>query len=73
MLVNFRDRLLSIPQKTAPILASEDDVNKILAILEAEVCETLEELSEYDPLEIEKEKDYERMDDDLEEDEGEEE
>ncbi|WP_313525436.1 DNA-packaging protein [Anaerotignum sp.] len=73
MLVNFRDRLLSIPQKTAPILASVDDVNKILEILEKEVCETIEELSEYDPLEIEKEKDYERMDDDMEEDEEEEE
>lgn len=71
MLVNFRDRLLSIPQKAAPILAAEDDVNKILSLLEGEVCEALDELSEYDPLKIEKEKDYMRLEE-MEEDEKEE-
>lgn len=55
MLVNFKNRLLSVPQKVAPLIVSEDDVNVILDVLEKEIFQTLEELSEYDPLKIDKE------------------
>ena len=63
MLVAFRARLMVIPQKIGPLAATEDDVNKIIALLEKEVLETLETLSEYDPLKIEKEKSFLRMED----------
>ena len=56
MLVNFKNRLLSVPQKVAPLIVSEDDVNVILDILEREIFQTLEELSEYDPLKIDSQK-----------------
>ncbi|MFR4350563.1 MAG: DNA-packaging protein [Roseburia sp.] len=52
MLMNFRNKLLTIPQKIAPLVVGEDDVNEILSLIEKEVFETLEELSEYDPLKI---------------------
>lgn len=68
MLVSFKSRLLSIPQKVAPIVVSEDDVNRISDILEKEIFEALEELSEYDPLKIDKNADLE-FEDDEEEDE----
>lgn len=55
MLVNFKGRLLSVPQKVAPLIVSEDDVNVILDILEREIFQALEELSEYDPMKIDKE------------------
>lgn len=68
MLVSFKSRLLSIPQKVAPIVVSEDDVNRISDILEKEIFEALEELSEYDPLKIDKNAGLE-FEDDEEEDE----
>lgn len=55
MLVQFRARLMVIPQKIGPLAAIEEDENKIIALLEREVFETLETLSEYDPMKIEKE------------------
>lgn len=55
MLMNFKNRLLSVPQKVAPLVIGEDDINKVLDILEKEIFESLEELSEYDPLKIDKE------------------
>lgn len=55
MLVDFKNRLLSLPSKVAPLVVSEDDVNAILDVLEKEIFETLEGLSEYDPLKIDKE------------------
>lgn len=54
MLVHFRNRLLSVPQKIAPLVVGEDDVNIILGLLEREIFQTLDELSEYDPLKIDK-------------------
>lgn len=54
MLMNFKNRLLSIPQKAAPLIVSEDDVNVVLRIIEKEIYQALDELSEYDPLEIDK-------------------
>ena len=42
MLVNFKNRLLSVPQKVAPLIVSEDDINVILDILEKEIFQALE-------------------------------
>lgn len=55
MLVHFKNRLLSVPQKVSPLVVGEDDVNIVLDIIEREVYQALEELSEYDPLKIDKE------------------
>lgn len=55
MLMNFKNKLLTIPQKVAPIIVGEDDINKIMEKIEKEIFESLEELSEYDPLKIDKE------------------
>lgn len=55
MLIYFKNHLISIPQKVAPLVMAENDVNKIIEVLEKEIFEALEELSEYDPLKIDKE------------------
>lgn len=55
MLMNFKKRLVIIPQKVAPLVMSEDDINAIIRILEKEIFAALEELAEYDPLKINKE------------------
>ncbi len=49
MLVNFRNRLLSIPNKLAVQVLGEQDINRIISLMNKEMIETLEELSEYDP------------------------
>ena len=56
MLMDFKVRMLAIPQKVAPLVISEDDTNKIVDILEKEVFGALEELSEYDPMKVDKER-----------------
>ena len=61
MLMNFKNRLVSVPQKVAPLVIGENDVNNIIGILEKEVFEALDELSEYDPLKIDKESDALRI------------
>ncbi|MDU6040073.1 hypothetical protein ACQPUL_08385 [Clostridium butyricum] len=67
MLINFRNRLLSIPSKVAVQVLGEQDINRIISLLNKEMIETLEELSEYDPDKVNREKpsDY---DDEVEED-----
>lgn len=55
MLMNFKNRILSIPQKVAPLVLAEDDVNVVINIIEKEVFQALDELAEYDPLKIDKE------------------
>lgn len=55
MLINFRNRLLSIPGKVAIQLIGEEDVNRIIDILQDEMIETLDELSEYDPDKVNRE------------------
>ena len=70
MLVDFKNRLLSVPHKVAPLVVSEDDVNVILGILEKEIFQTLEELSEYDPLKIDKESILQMMGDEDEDEDG---
>ena len=69
MLINFKNKLLSIPSKAAIQIVGEQDINKIMAVLNKEVLETLEELSEYDPSEIEGETLEEYYEDEEEEEE----
>jgi len=52
MLVNFKNKLLSVPSKVAVQIIGEEDVNRITELLKREMIEALEELSEYDPDEI---------------------
>ena len=72
MLARFKNRLLSLPPKMAMQISGEKDVNKIIQSLLHGISEALEELSEYDPDEIDGQKagSYEEM---LEEDEEEDE
>lgn len=49
MLLDFRNRLLSVPGKVAPEILNERDINVIINILTREMNETLDELSGYDP------------------------
>ena len=67
MLVDFKNRLLSMPQKVAQLVIGETDINVIVETMEKEVFQALNELSEYDPEKIDNEKFYD--DDDDEEDE----
>ncbi len=67
MLINFRNRLVSIPSKIAVQILGEEDINRIIEILQKEMYETLEELSEYNPDKINREKNYD-SDEDYEED-----
>lgn len=67
MLVDFKNRLLSMPQKVAQLVIGETDINVIVETMEKEVFQALNELSEYDPEKIDNEKLYD--DDDDEEDE----
>ncbi|WP_459482099.1 hypothetical protein [Clostridium saccharoperbutylacetonicum] len=56
MLINFRNRLISIPAKVAVQVLGESDINRIISLLQKEMTETLEELSEYDPDKVNREK-----------------
>lgn len=70
MLISFKNRLISIPSKIAPLIIGEDDINEVINIIEKEIFETLDTLSEYDPLKINK-TDIDLYDDDDEIDDGE--
>lgn len=52
MLVRFKNRLLSLPAKMAMQISGEKDINRIIQVLNDDILEALEELSEYDPDEI---------------------
>lgn len=69
MLVSFRARLITIPQKLAPLVIAEPDVNKVRDMIESEIFEAIEELSGYDPLKIDKVNSVADFDDDEEEEE----
>ena len=56
MLINFRNRLLSIPSKVAIQVLGEQDINRVISLLNKEMIETLEELSGYDPDKVNNEK-----------------
>lgn len=57
MLINFKNTLLAVPGKVAPIVQGEEDINEIVKAIEKEVYEALSQLCEYDPLKIEKDND----------------
>jgi hypothetical protein len=46
----FRDRMLALPTKVAPLVIGMDDIDVIKAILDKYVYESLEELSRFDEL-----------------------
>ncbi len=52
MMVRFRNRILAVPPRMAMKIAGETDINKLTDIIQKEMLATLEELSEYDPDEI---------------------
>ena len=54
MLLSFRNHLLSVPQKIAPQILNEADIHVIIKTIEAELLSALDELSEYDPIAINK-------------------
>jgi len=49
MLVTFRNRILSIPDKVAPKVLGVKNLSEISEVINAELLEALTELSEYDP------------------------
>lgn len=73
MLVHFRNRLLSLPPKLAMELSGESDLNQMIMTIQKELYNTLEELSEYNPDEIDGiNPDIDDYDDSEDEEEGEE-
>ena len=56
MLLRFKNRLLSCPAKLAMEIAGEQDINTIIQAIKKELSAALEELSEYDPEEIDGQK-----------------
>lgn len=63
MLINFRNRLASIPSKISPQIVGENDINVIIELVTKEINETLEELSSYDSDKISQEEDIYEDDD----------
>lgn len=59
MLVNFRTKLMAIPAKLSPIMAKKKDQTEIFKLLKAAIDETLEELSDFDKICKEEEKENE--------------
>lgn len=59
MLVNFRTKLMAIPAKLSPIMAKKKDQTEIFRLLKAAIDETLEELSDFDKICKEGEKENE--------------
>jgi hypothetical protein len=55
MLIDFKNKVLAVPQKVAVQLVSEEDINTIIKVLKDEMYETLEVLSEYDPTDLKEE------------------
>lgn len=55
MLVSFRNKLMELPQKTAPLVIGEKDTNSVIGLLEKGILDALAELSEYDPQLIDRE------------------
>lgn len=49
MLADFRSKLLALPSKVAPMLIAREDISFIQDLLQKEIYEALQELSEYDP------------------------
>lgn len=49
MIMTFKGKLLNMPSKLAPLLVSTRDANEVKDILDEELRQALQELSEYDP------------------------
>lgn len=75
MLARFKSRLLSLPSKLAIVVMGENDINKVIQEIQKEIINAMEELSEYDPDEIDRQETGELggadLDDDEEDDEEE--
>lgn len=52
MLLKFRNRMLAIAPRVAMRAVGEGDIGRLTEIIQKEMLDTLEELSEYDPDEI---------------------
>lgn len=52
MLIRFRNRILSLPPKMAMELSGMDDINQMIQVIKKDLSDALEELSEYNPDEI---------------------
>lgn len=50
MLGAFRAKLLALPAKVAPLLIAQNNLSAIQDILQSEIYEALNELSDYDPV-----------------------
>lgn len=70
MLVRFKGHMISMPSKLAMQVTGETDINKVIQILDREIRDALDELSEYDPDEIDglKAGSYDAFDDEYDED-----
>lgn len=64
MLSNFKSKLLALPAKVAPVLVARDNIAEIQNLIQKEVHEALQELSEYNPSEFYSEE-YIDLDDDV--------
>ena len=67
MLVNFKSKLSVLPPKLAMEIMGETDTNKAILKVEEEINAALDELSEYDPIKINKKKRNVEFDEELEE------
>lgn len=72
MLLRFKNRLLALPSKMAMEVAGVNDINQIMQTIQKNLYDALEELSEYDPDEIDQTAGYDTEPDDEEGDEDEE-
>lgn len=52
MLIHFRNRILSLPPKMAMELSGLNDINQMIQIIKRNLSDAMEELSEYNPDEI---------------------
>lgn len=52
MLIHFRNRILSLPPKLAMELSGSTDINYMIQVINKNLSDALEELSEYNPDEI---------------------
>lgn len=72
MLLRFKNRLLALPSKLAMQIAGENDINTDIRIIKKELLSVLEELSEYDPDEVDgRQREVEDAEDDEEDEEDE--
>lgn len=68
MLANFRAKLIALPSKIAPRLIARNDISEVQKMIQQELFEVLQELSNYDPSVFYSEKYIELSEDNNEED-----